>query len=181
MTSRERVLAALNHQIPDRVPIQDSPWAATVKRWHREGLPEDISPAEYFGYEMVGFGADITPRFPVRVLEKTEEYIVTTTPMGGKRRNHLDYSTTPEIIDWPIKSKEDWQEIKKRLKPDFTRVDWASGLPRNEQARQEGKFTFFSAACGYDGLQAYLKSEQLLMAMVDDPGWVKEMIMTMAE
>jgi len=181
MTSRERILRALNHQIPDRVPIQDSPWSATVKRWYKEGLPEDVSPAEYFGYEMVGFGADLTPRFPVAVLEKTDEYIVTTTPQGGKRRNHLDYSTTPEIIDWPVKSKEDWKEIKNRLKPDFTRVDWASGLQRNAQAHKEGKFTFFSAACGYDALQSYLKSEQLLMAMADDPGWVKEMVMTLAE
>ncbi|MCM8768897.1 MAG: hypothetical protein NC911_04345 [Candidatus Omnitrophica bacterium] len=181
MTSQERVLAALNHQIPDRVPIQDSLWSSTVKLWYKEGLPEDTTPADFFGYEMVGFSADITPRFPVVTLEKNEEYIITTTPQGGKRRNHLDYSTTPEIIDWPIKSKDDWKEIKKRLKPDFTRVDWATGLQRNLQARREGKFTFLSAVCGYDGLQTYLKSEQLLLAMVEDPGWIKEMVMTIAE
>ena len=40
MTSRERVKMALAHQEPDRVPIHDSPWKATVSRWHKEGLPE---------------------------------------------------------------------------------------------------------------------------------------------
>lgn len=181
MTSRERVLRALNHQIPDRVPISDSIWAATIRRWRKEGLSEDTSPAEYFGYEIVSFDADLSPRFPVMTIEKTEEYIITTTNTGGKRKNHRDYSTTPEIIDWPIKDKEDWQEIKKRLKPDFTRVNWASGLAANKSALEEGKFLCFSGGYGYDILQGYMKTEQLLMAMVEDPDWVKEMIMTLAE
>lgn len=181
MTSKERVLKVLNHQIPDRIPIMDSPWSSTVQRWHKEGLPEDTTPMEYFGFEFEYFGADLTPRFPVKVLEKNEEYIITTTPQGGKRKNHRDYSTTPEVIDWPIKTKEDWKEIKKRLMADFTRVNWAMGLANNKTACEEERFVCFSAACGYDALQAYMRSEQLLTAMAEDPGWVKEMVMTLAE
>jgi len=181
MTSRERILRTLNHQIPDRVPIEDSPWSSAIQRWHKEGLPEDTSPAEHFGYEMANFGADTSPRFPVKVLEKNEEYIITTTPQGGKRKNHRDYSTTPEIIDWPIKTKDDWKEMKKKLKPDFTRVDWASGLAGNKTAREEGKFVCFCGGYGYDILQSYLKSEQLLITMVEDPAWIKDMVMTFAE
>ena len=181
MTSRERILRALNHQIPDRVPIQDTVWISTVRRWHKEGLPEDTSPAEYFGYEMEFFSADTSPRFPVKVIEKSEEYIITTTPEGGKRKNYRDYSTTPEIIDWPVKTKQDWKEIKERLKPDFTRVDWATGLSRNKTAYEEGKFLCFAGGYGYDILQRYMKSEQLLTTMAEDPGWVKDMITTLAE
>ncbi|MDD3725771.1 MAG: uroporphyrinogen decarboxylase family protein [Candidatus Ratteibacteria bacterium] len=181
MTSRERVLRALNHKIPDRVPIQDTPWAATVNRWRKEGLPEDISPEEYFEYEFVFFGADLSPRFPVKTIEKNEEYIITTTPMGGKIKNHRDYSTTPEIIERPIKTKDDWKEIKKRLNPDWTRIDWATGLANNQTAMEDGKFVCFSAACGYDALQSYMKSEQLLITIAEDPDWVKDMVMTLAE
>jgi len=181
MTSKERVLRVLNHQIPVRVPIQDSPWTATVQRWHKEGMPEDMTPEEYFGYEFQYFGADLTPRFPVKVLERSEEYIISTTPQGGKRKNHRDYSTTPEVIDWPIRTKDDWKEIKKRLAPDFMRVNWASDLARNRTVCEEEKFACFTAACGYDALQAYMRSEELLMAMAQDPGWVKEMVMTLAE
>lgn len=181
MTSRERVLRALNHQIPDRVPIQDSPWAATEKRWRKEGLPEDISSGEYFGYEFAFFGADLSPRFPVKVIERNEEYIITTTPQGGVRKNHRDYSTTPEIIDYPVKTKDDWKEIKKRLKPDWTRIDWASGLANNKTVLEEGKFICFGAACGYDALQSYMKSDQLLITIAEDPDWVKDMVMTLAE
>ncbi|MCM8820936.1 MAG: hypothetical protein NC932_03180, partial [Candidatus Omnitrophica bacterium] len=176
MTSRERVLKALNHQIPDRVPIQDSPWGATVSRWHKEELPENISPDKYFGYEFAFFGADLSPRFPVKTIEENEEYIITTTPTGGKRKNHKDYSTTPEVIDCPIKTKDDWKEIKNRLKPDWKRVDWATGLANNQTAFEEGKFICFAAACGYDALQSYMKSEQLLITIAEDPDWVKDMV-----
>ncbi|HOV21665.1 MAG TPA: uroporphyrinogen decarboxylase family protein [bacterium] len=181
MISRERILRTLNHKIPDRVPIHDSIWDATIRRWRKEGLPEDMTPSEYFGYELEFFGADTTPKFPVKVIERSEEYIISTTPYGGKRKNHRDYSTTPEVIDWPITKKEDWKEIKKRLTPDFTRVDWASGLSRNVSAYEEGKFCCFSGGYGYDILQNYIKSEQLLISMAEGPDWVKEMIMTLAE
>ena len=174
-------MRVLNHQIPDRVPIVDSIWSATVQRWHKEGLPEDTSPAKYFGYEFEYFGADLTPRFPVKILEENEEYVITSTPHGGKRKNHKDFSTTPEIIDCPIKTKDDWKEIKKRMAPDFTRINWASDLAQNKTSCEEEKFVCFSAACGYDALQAYMRSEQLLMAMAEDPEWVKDMVTTLAE
>ncbi len=181
MTSRERVLLALNHKEPDRIPMQDSPWGATIKRWKTEGLPEDADVSEYFGWDFAFLRADCTPRFPVKVIEKNEKFIIQTTPQGGKRKNFRDYTTTPEIIDWPIKTKEDWIEIKKRLNPDFRRVDWVSALAYYNKAKDEGKFICYSGGFGYDILQNYMKTEQLLITMIEDPGWVKEMIMTLAE
>lgn len=176
MTSRERVRTAIARKIPDRVPLQDSPWGATVERWHKEGLPERQSPAEFFGFDFIAVGADLSPRFPIKLLSEDEEYIVETTSTGGVRRNHKDHSTTPEVIDCPVKKKDDWPPIRARLKPDFKRVDWASALRTYEKAREAGKYIVFSAASGYDLLQGYIKSEQLLMFMAEDPDFIKEMI-----
>lgn len=180
MTSRERVRMALEHKEPDRVPIQDSIWSATVSRWHKEGLPEEISVSEYFDFEIVGFGADLSPRFPVKVLERNDTYIVETTPYGGVRKNFRDYSTTPEIIDWPIKSKDDWYRIKDRLQPDVTRVDWVSSLNAYTRAYEDGKFITYNAAMGYDLFQSYIKTEELLVILVEDPEWAKDMFRTHA-
>ncbi|RKY58132.1 MAG: hypothetical protein DRP94_07170, partial [Candidatus Latescibacterota bacterium] len=120
MTSRERIKLTLAHEEPDRVPIHDSPWAATVGRWRREGLPEGIPVEEYFGYEMTFIGFDSGPRFPVEVLERTDEYIIERTSTGGINKNFRDYSTTPEVVDRPIKTRRDWEEkIKPRLVPDY--------------------------------------------------------------
>ena len=76
MNSRERFLAALKHEEADRVPMHDSPWAATIKRWREEGLTTETSPAEYYGFGMVRFEADTSPQFPVRIIEEDEEYIL---------------------------------------------------------------------------------------------------------
>ena len=79
MTARERVLMALNHEEADRIPIHDSPWAAAIERWHNEGLPEEVNPAEYFDYEFVSFGADTSPRLPIEIVGEDEEYVLRTT------------------------------------------------------------------------------------------------------
>ena len=54
MTSRDRWLAALNHEEADRVPIDDTPWETTTARWYDEGLPRDTTPREYFGHARRG-------------------------------------------------------------------------------------------------------------------------------
>ncbi len=204
MTSRERITAALDFREPDRVPITDSPWAATIDRWYEEGLPRDVAPQEYFGFEMTSFGSDTTPMFPIRVLEETDEYVVETTSTGGVRRNHKDYSTTPEIIDYPCKTREDWERIKPRLVPGRDRVDWTGegleyrnqelrarhepertpwyqGLEGCRKARADGKYVCYSAAIGYDKMQSYVATEGLLMAILDDPEWVIDMYETDAD
>ena len=200
MNARERVLAALNHQQADRVPIHDSPWVATVERWRKEGLPM-VNPAEYFDYELVSFTPDTSPRLPIEVVQETEEYIVHRTPYGGLRRDHKDYATTPEIIDYPCKSREDWERIKGRLTPSRERVDWEGswlagnaddtrgqesvlergrrdwrrGLPGCRQAREQGRFVCYNVMVGYDKLQFYVATEQLLMAIATEPDWVRDM------
>jgi len=195
---------ALNHDEADRIPIHDSPWVSTIERWHNEGLPPEVNPAEYFDYELVGFGADTSPRFPVKIVEENEEYIVRTTPYGGLRRDHKDYSSTPEVIDYPCKSRDDWEEIKERLTPDHDRVDWEGdwlagtdadergddsmletgrtdrrlGLPGWQRAHDEGRFIFYGAGFGYGTMQSYVASEQLLMLVATDPDWVRDMYET---
>lgn len=114
MTSQERILKALKHEEADRVAIHDSPWQSTITRWRTEGLPSEIPVEEYFEYEFTSIGFDSSPRFPVKVIEKNENYILTQESTGATNRNLRDYSSTPELVDRPIKKKEDWAPIKKR-------------------------------------------------------------------
>ena len=181
MTSRERIRAALDHRETDRIPIHDSPWNATLNRWRQEGMPDDVTPTELFDYEMVSIGPDLSPRFPVKILEKNESYITETTPFGGVRKNFRDYSTTPDVIGWPISSRKDWERIKPRLVADYTRVDWVSSQHTLDKARHEGKFVTLNAAMGYDQFQLYMNSEELLIALITEPDWVRDMFRTHAD
>jgi uroporphyrinogen decarboxylase len=181
MDSVERFLAAINHKEPDRVPIHDSPWLATADRWHREGLPADQTPAEYFGFEMVQIRPDISPRFPTELVEQNAEYLVERTSYGRLQRQHRDRSTTPEILDWSVKCRADWDRIKPRLLPDASRVDWASTREAYEQARRAGRFVVYDAHVGYAQMQEYIKTDDLLLLLVTEPEWVTDMFATQAD
>ena len=177
----ERVKLALQHREPDRVPIHDSIWQATIDRWRNEGLPYGVSPDNYFGFELAGFDADTSPQFPVEVIFEDEEYIAERDSFGGIRKNHRDRSTTPMIIDYPCKSRGDWEKIKPRLKASDYRVDWVRGLYSFQRERCRGRFITYNAVVGYDKILRYVASERLLKAIIMEPEWVKDMYCTDAK
>jgi len=175
MTSRERVLAAIRREPLDRVPIHDSPWATTIARWHKEGLPADSNPADYFGYEFVGFGADLTLQLPTERVEETDEYVVERNANGALVMNWKHRTSTPEMRAFTVTTREKWQELRDRYTYNDSRIDTDQGLKDNHAARDAGKFVTYSAAIGYDKTQGIVGSENLLMAMATDPDWAEEM------
>jgi len=181
MTSRERVLLALRHKEADRVAISDGPWGTTVERWRKEGLPQDKSPGEYFGYEFGGVGFDGSMRMTGETIEETERYKIYTTADGAIRKSFKDHESTPELVGFTITTREKWNEHKERLAWDRSRVDWENGPKSCREQRERGLFVTISGVIGYDRVQAILGSPNLLMAMVDDPEWVKEMFDTVAD
>ncbi len=181
MTARERILMALEHKEADRIPIHDSPLYSAIRRWHGEGLPADVKPSEYFDFEMEYFRPDDSPRFPIKIVEENKEYITKTTPYGGLRRDHKDYSTTPEIIDYPVKTRDDWEKIKERLKPDRDRADWERSWLAATKAREQDRFIAYVPRFGYSQIEHYVHSEQLLMLIATNPEWVRDMYETDAQ
>ncbi len=178
MDSRERVLAALHHRQPDRVPYTDSPWLSALERWRAEGMPADADPAEFFGYEFVGFGADTSMRLPRVILEETDDFIIERNANGATTKNWKHATATPHLLDFLITTPEAWEEHKPRLAWAPERLLWATDRPLYEKARREGKFVHISFAIGYDELSSIAGPETLLPAMLTDPDWVADMFHT---
>ena len=129
MQSRERIIKTVNHEEADRIPVSDYIWKATSDRWHEEGLPAGMSPADYFGFETVRFDCDTTPAYEVEAVEEDDEYLIFRDMFGGLRKAHKDWSTAPEVIDYPVKNRDDWEKMKERLQPSPDRVDWYGTWP----------------------------------------------------
>ena len=73
MTPKERVMAALGHRPPDRLPRFDSFWEEFAQGCRRElGLPANADMADYFGIDICIAAADETP-FPSRCEVLREE------------------------------------------------------------------------------------------------------------
>lgn len=182
MTPRERCLAALNHEEADRIPISDTPWPTTVERWHREGLPADQSPFDYFGYERVAQGADIGFQFPAQTLEETETYRIVVDSNGATTKVFKHHESVPQTLAFTIDSREVWEQHKARLVWNESRVDWERGLAANRAWRERGLFVTYQQGCfGYDLVQRFAGAPRVLEAMVEDPAWVKEMFDALAD
>ena len=107
MTSKQRIGCVMEGKIPDRVPIFDNPWSATVLRWRREGLPADVEPREYLGMDKVArIWPDMSPRFEPKIIESTDEYEIRTTEWGATMKNFKTSASTPEFLDYYITSAE---------------------------------------------------------------------------
>jgi len=178
MTSRERVLLALERKEADRIAIHDSPWGTTVQRWHREGLPADQSPATYFGFEFRGFAGDTSLQLPREVKEETDEYVIATTGDGALQKNWKHRTSTPELIDFTVTSKEAWEEYKPRMAMNDSRVDWENQLKANREATEQGFFRTLDFGPGFTKICNLVGPERTLIAMIEDPAWVHDMFMT---
>ncbi len=93
-----------------------------------------------------------------------------------------DHEATPERLDFTIIDRRAWEEHKPRLAWNEARVDWESGLAWNRAWREQGLFvTFQAGAFGYDLIQRFAGAARILMAMKEDPAWVKDMMDTIAD
>lgn len=176
MTTRERFQRMYEHREADRVPLLDGPWGDTVERWHREGMPENVSWVEYFDLDHVGYvSADISPRFASRVIEETDAYVVVTTPWGATMKNFKHATSTPEYLDYYVKTRKEWAEAKERMTPSRDRVDWAH-LEKNYPIwRERGDWILGGLWFGFDVTHShFIGTERFLMAMMTDPDWAVE-------
>jgi uroporphyrinogen decarboxylase len=176
MTSRERITRAVNHQDADRVAIQDAIWATTEARWRREGLPEGVSPTDYFGFEMVRPGADTSLRFPAEVLEETDEYRIHRNSNGRVAKDWKDQTSTPMLIGYEIETPDDWLKHKGRLEPAADRIDWDAFDRGYRNAREKGQYFCLNGGVGYQVITSRVHPDRLLEAMITDPEWVKDMV-----
>lgn len=177
MTSYERFSRMYAHKEADRVPITDIPWGATIERWEREGMPKGMSFVDFFGLDQVcGLWADISPRYETKVIEETDEYIIQTTGWGATLRNWKHAASTPEFLDFTIKDRDSWASAKARMSPSPDRVDWKN-LERNyPQWRKNGAWIEGNLWFGFDVTHSWSTgTERILIAMLEDPGWVMDM------
>ena len=181
MTALERINLTLAHREPDRVPIYDGPWDTTIARWHGEGLPADQTPDEFFGYDMLRLIADWSLLLPVESVEETEDYLIVRNSDGGLEKNFKGRTTTPQWTDFAVKSPTDWYELKPLLTWSPQRVDWEAARRLARLRAERGLWFHVVIASGWDRLQSLVGTEQLLLAMAEQPEWVQDMCDTAAD
>ena len=182
MDSRERILATLKGEIPDRVGRAESFWSETIARWKTEGLPEDVVVDDHFGLDIAGLPwPDLSFRFPVEVIEDTDEYTIQRDGNGILRKDFKRESGhTPHWLDHKLNDGKDWWAYKERLTPDADRIP-ADTREQYEALRAKGKFVVFSSVESYEAAWPVFGQVNIFTMMMDEPAVVKDIFDTYAE
>jgi len=198
MNQRDRFFAQMGDNPNVVVPNWEfGYWETTLETWHQQGLPREINTTikayEYFGVEGGDFGdgfyipggnCRLCPPFEERSLG-IEDGIETFVDSDGVKYAEFaeGQSTIPHYLDYPVKSRVDWEEhYKQRLSVDslerFSDTDWNAV---KASFAQSGK-----PVCLYlDSYVGYLRNlmgfEAFSMLPYDDPDLLEEMVETLAQ
>lgn len=192
MTHRERFRRLMHFQTVDRgVHWEFGYLQETVDRWHKEGLPADITVGEGPGSIESYFGVDPSAWVPVnygclppfsgevKVLEQKADSQVVEYPDGLiAEMKTQGVMTIPHYIKFPIANRNDWKRFKERFDPNHPdrKFDWkkiGEDLLRCDRPVGINFGSYFGTPRGWIGF------ENLAMMCYDDRELVEEIVETL--
>jgi uroporphyrinogen decarboxylase len=141
-------------------------------------MPENMSYIDYFDLDHVfSMGSDNSPRYEVKTIEDTEDYVIYTTRWGTTQKEWKKQSSTPEFIDFKIKDAKSWKDAKERMTPSRDRIDWDRLKNNYRKCREDqGAWIIGDLWFGFDVTHSwFIGTETVLIAMVEDPEWCLDM------
>jgi hypothetical protein len=209
LTQRERYLRFIDQQRMEDIPNWGD-WVGPYEAWVSQGMPPDPCSGgsrewsqnipyfvKLFGFEGVYSAYWGTGRIPVnisllpvieeKVLEETEEYIVSQDGEGAAvKQFRINTGTiiSRQYVGFSLKGRENWNAFRdKHLDPYFPgrypddRV-WKQLI---ETARKRDFIITLDCGSFYGCIRNWMGTEQISYAFYDDPGWLKEAVNYLAD
>jgi uroporphyrinogen decarboxylase len=114
----------MSYQPVDRLPVVDlEPLELmAIERWRKEGLPAGADPISFLKMseliQVGGVRVQPIPKFEEKIVSEEEDYFSQITELGATVRRRRDAPNTfYGHTDFPIKTRADWEDYKKRLNP----------------------------------------------------------------
>lgn len=185
MNRRERFLKTMTFGTPDIPASADYfCYQSTRERWEAEGLPKGADLDQYFGMDFNPFawsvmgGFTIMPTFDEIVLEKTAEYTVTRIASGEvvKVLANTPPPAMPQFLRYPIESRADWEDIRRRLDPEEpTRIPATLADLAKQSAARDYPLGMWVGGT-YGCMRTWWGVENISVLFFDDPALIEEMI-----
>jgi len=186
LTGRERIGRILRRQKADRIGLYEHFWDETITKYSDEGhIPADEGLVDHFGLDMITcwpFNFKVDLDFEDVVLEETEDSKLIKDGNGASLRWHKKHSTTPEHVDFDVKGRKQWEEVREKLiKVDERRINFEAYRSAKAWAKETDKFFCWCAANVFEQMHPLCGHEHMLYGMVDDPAWIKDMVKVYSE
>jgi len=186
LNSRERWNRWFHYQSVDFVPdMEFGWWNECWDVWPKQGLPSwvdnNYKGDVFFGLEQTGhFGGlnvGARPGFEARVVEDRGDKRLIVDGGGVLCEIPKDgHSTIPHYLKFPIETREDWKEFRKRLDPgDPFRVPTDLEHPIQRCERRDYAL---GIGCGslFGVIRNWMGFENACAAVAEDPAWMEEMM-----
>jgi len=186
MNGYERISNILKHKPVDRIGIFEHFWPDTHKSWSLQGhIGENENLTDHFNFDMEmhwSFNMVGNLNFINEIVEETEETILIRDGNGALLRRHKLHDSTPEHVDFLVKTREEWEKhIKPYLKPDPERISFEGYRLTKEHAKQSGKFFCWCGVNVFELMHPVCGHEHMLVGMALDPEWIIDMVDTYSD
>lgn len=187
LTSGERVVRCLTGKPIDRVPygigIGWLPWGETHARWMKETGDANLNVAARLGYDhdfvIPALRSGPWPEYAKERLEETNDYFIYRNERGIVARQLKDTSAMPEWLDYPVKTRADWDRMKAERFAIGDAARMAENWPafRERATRSGAAVQVGSYPWGVFGtVRDLLGVEAMLVAFYDDAEMVHDMM-----
>ncbi|MDR2569054.1 MAG: hypothetical protein LBD23_01985 [Oscillospiraceae bacterium] len=179
MTGKERITRILNREPVDRIGIYEHFWIDTYADYEKKGkIKEGEDYDSHFGFDMSIFwplNLMIDIDFEHETVAETEDTITIKDGNGALLKRHKHHDTTPEHVDFTIKSREDWDKVKHMLTPDPRRINFEQYRKVKENAKNANRFFCLSGVLPFESIHPVCGHEEMLTGMLTDPDWILDM------
>lgn len=186
MTGIERIGNILKRKPVDRIGLFEHFWGDTWKLWTQRGhVAEGVTPEEHFGFDLQlswPFNMVAKLDFEPEVVEETEETVLIRDGNGALLRRHKLHDATPEHVDFLVKDRAGWEaHVKPHLQPDRRRINVEAYRKAKASAAAGRRFFMWSGTNVFEMIHPVCGHEYMLMGMLTDPDWVRDMASTYAD
>jgi uroporphyrinogen decarboxylase len=179
MTSTERVMTALRHSEPDRVPVHESFWPGFIEQWRREkGLPPEADIYEYYGLDLPGTSRVYGDQSPwpsqARELERGDGWRLRRTGWGDIVRS-LDSMSVDHVVAPPLVERADLDRMP-AFEPADLDLRYAGIAAWVRKLAAKGFCCFAKTGGPFSRTWRFRGFAQFLVDMVEDPGFATELL-----
>lgn len=184
-TSAQAIDSLLRRKPAEFVPLHDSPWGDTLRKWTGQGMPKDangnaVDPIDHFGFDMAHCGGwfDWMPRRGVsEIVEETGEWKIVRNGAGAMLKWWKEKSGTPEHIGFHMTTREIWEREYRPLVTAFDRArlgDLPGVAATLARRRSQGKWCYYGNQFIWENLRASLGDENMFIALATEPAWIHD-------
>ena len=183
LTSRERVNRMFARRDHDRMPRHESFWGETITRWQGEGLNGDAQTVlDLLGSDFHQVCWLWPASFPGRseLVSQDAETKVIRDDHGKLVRYWKHKSGTPDHLGFDCDSREKWESVyKPALVGSNLQIDPYAAV--RSCGRAPDHWNYIATVEGFEHTRTLMGDEITLMALVEDPDWVRDVSKTFAD